>query len=549
MNSNVGTIVHTVPISLRSLKDTNWGRYLSNYQFMRLKPHIKVTGSAPIFAQGVLWVCYDPCGTLDKYPSRERALTLQGDYFLPGRHDSLTLLVDELATSSGFCNMDALYNGMFRVVLIKALEGFECSDYAMEVSLFFEVEHIGMELITTNSLPMDFLPLRHLIIDYELKSTLTKGKAIIIPINPTLPACDGGQFFPSCSSSILENHGYWSGDILLELVFNLPGACGGTVELAFAENAKDGSEGDAYRRFGSTLIDLRAHRVLRVKMPMCSYGGMCQAGGGSLLGTDGVSLFQNTLRLVVMFTSAPQFSDRTRSGSLLVRYLGIENPTMLEPMTGFTRMHSPINYTPVLPPFASGNEDPNLLHGVGEWQEPRGTVVPCGLSQKRFRLATFTDWSKDGFVIFPATPCCFFPRIVGDFRGALNTNNALAHRAQENARWRGKLKYYVSVRRKDGRPYNPAQMSCCVITQTPGFPCFVEKNTVGLLPWIDPSSVFDAGVKDCVLEVDTPPGRWYHTYWHTTENYTLRTCPRWILFQFPNRFAAWGQYKRHINLG
>nr|AWO67811.1 polyprotein [Strawberry latent ringspot virus] len=536
INCNVGTTVYSLPLISTSLKDTEWGRYYRSYTFMRFKPTVRLVSSAPIQAKGLLWLCYDPCETLAKYPSRERALMLQGVWFMPGRHDSVTLTIDELATPSGYSIMNSDHNGAFKVVIIKDLENFEVADLGMELSLFLDVQDIGMGIGPELPLTDSFLPLRQVVVDFDLSTTTPKGKALVVPLNPLLPGFDGAQWYPSCSSSILENHRYWKGTLVLEVIFNLPAMGGGTVEMGFANNSYSGWESDAYRYFGSTVVDLRAHRLLRAKVPLYGYGGYLMGGSGSLFAVPPLTDYGQSLRFVLLFTAPLHISDATKKGSVMIRYLGLEDCEYIQPTTSLGRLN------PATTLVASGA--PVVQVGTSDWVEPPLLRLPLGLLQKKFRLLTISKWPKSGFLFFPMTPSSHIPKLVGTFEGEVEQHSPLMHRSQENAQWCGSLTYYLSIRYSGATPQGvlplrPVCFGATVLDNILGKPCFVEKDTfIQVMPMADPGETVYLPTTESIAFYETPPRRWVNTHFGATESYGVRTCPAWVLLQFPNEEAS-----------
>nr|AWO67817.1 polyprotein [Strawberry latent ringspot virus]AWO67819.1 polyprotein [Strawberry latent ringspot virus] len=549
INSNVGTIVCTLPITRHSLKDTEFGRFCKGYRYLRCVPTVRLVGSGPIQAKGLLWLCYDPSETLSKYPSRERALMLQGTWFLPGRHDSATLTVKELATPAGYCDMDLDVNGAFKVVIIKDLVNFDVSDYGMELSLYLEIEHIGLGKLVSDGDLTTFYPLRQMVLDYELTTTTAKGKALILPLDPLLPATDGAQFYPSCSSSILENHRYWRGTLSLEVIFNLPAMAGGIVELAFVYDSYDGAEGDIYRRFGSTVVDLRAHRILRARVPLNGYGGYFPGGAGSLFGAGQQAGHGDILKLAILCTAPLHISDQTKRGSVLVRYLGLEDLDYLEPATSIGRLNPGTTLRPNI--VASGG--PIINVGTADWEEPFMARVPLGLHQNTFRLITISKWSPLGFLYFPVTPSVHLPRAAGGFEAHLEQQNPLMHRSQENCQWRGTLRYHLTACLEGAAgqqvlPHRSLVFSAVLLGKILPRPCFVDDDTFKpLLPSLSVKDTFSLEQNCPFLEFTTPPGRWTNTHFGANEQYNWRTCPVWILLQFPPKTAS-QLHVRHVSL-
>nr|QXI69668.1 polyprotein [Lychnis mottle virus] len=535
INSNAGTVVYTLPIMRTSLRDTEWGRFYKGYRYLRCKPTVRLIGSGPIQAKGLLWLCYDPSETLSKYPSRERALALQGTWFMPGRHDSASLTVQELATPAGFCDMDTDVNGAFKVVIIKDLANFDVSDYGMELSMYLEVEKIGLGSVVTNEVLTTFYPLRQVVLDYELSTTTSKGKALVLPLNPLLPAHDEAQFYPSCSSSILENHRYWKGVLSLEVVFNLPAMAGGIVELAFAYDTYDNVDGDTYRRFGSSVVDLRAHRILRARVPLSGYGGYLAGGSGSLFEVKPQTGSGDILKLVVLLTAPLHISDTSKKGSVLVRYLGLEDLDYLEPATSIGRL----NPKTTLVPNVAASGGPIVKVGTVEWEEPFISKVPLGLRQKTFRLMTINKWAPSGFLYFPVTPSVHLPRTAGNFVANLEQQCPLMHRSQENCQWRGTLKYHLTARLEGATdqfilPHRSLTFSAVLLSRILPAPCFIDNSTFKpLLPLLSVKDTFSLEQDHPFVEFTTPPGRWTNTHFGATEQYTWRTCPVWVLLQFP----------------
>nr|UYL83137.1 MAG: polyprotein [Cnidium vein yellowing virus] len=540
VNSNVGTVVYTLPIIRTSLKDTEYGRFYKGYRYLRCKPTVRLIGSGPIQAKGLLWLCYDPSETLAKYPSRERALALQGTWFMPGRHDSASLTVMELATPAGFCDMDTDVNGAFKVVIIKDLANFDVTDYGMELSLYLEVERIGLGDITVGGELTNFYPLRQVVLDYELSTTTSKGKALVLPLNPLLPAHDDAQFYPSCSSSILENHRYWKGTLSLEVIFNMPAMAGGIAELAFAYDTYDQADGDTYRRFGSSVVDLRAHRILRARVPLSGYGGYLAGGSGSLFEVKPQTGFGDVLKLVILFTAPLHISDPSKKGSVLVRYLGLEDLDYLEPATSIGRL----NPKTTLVPNTAASGGPIIKVGTAEWEEPFIARVPLGLRQKTFRLMTINKWSPSGFLYFPVSPAVHLPRTAGGFEASLEQQCPLMHRSQENCQWRGTLKYHLTARLEGATqqsvlPHRSLTFSAVLLSKILPAPCFVDNSTFKpLLPLLSVRDTFSLEQDHPFVEFSTPPGRWINTHFGANEQYTWRTCPVWVLLQFPPKTMA-----------
>nr|AWO68040.1 polyprotein [Strawberry latent ringspot virus] len=539
INSNVGTVVYTLPILRSSLKDTEYGRFYKGYRYLRCTPTVRLVGSGPIQAKGLLWLCYDPSETLSKYPSRERALMLQGTWFMPGRHDSVSLTVRELATPAGYCDMDTDVNGAFKVVLIKDLVNFDVADYGMELSLYLEVEHIGLGNLVSDGEVTNFYPLRQVVLDYELSTATAKGKALVLPLNPLLPATDEAQFYPSCSSSILENHRYWKGTLSLEVIFNLPAMAGGVAELAFAYDTYDNAEGDIYRRFGSSVVDLRAHRILRARVPLSGYGGYLAGGAGSLFEVKPQIGFGDVLKLVILFTAPLHISDMTKKGEVLVRYLGLEDLDYLEPSTSIGRL----NPKTTLRPNIAASGGPVIKVGTVEWEEPFVARVPIGLRQRTFRLLTISKWSPSGFLYFPVTPSVHLPRSAGGFEASLEQQNPLMHRSQENCQWRGTLRYHLTARLEGATeqqvlPFRSLIFSAVLLSKILSNPCFIDNSTFKpLLPLLSVKDTFSLEEDHPFVEFTTPPGRWTNTHFGANEQYTWRTCPVWVLLQFPPKTA------------
>ena len=530
LNSNVGTTVFSLPLIASSFKDTEHGRLYKGYRFMRFKPTVRLIASAPIQAKGLLWLCYDPNETLSKYPSVERALMLQGTWFMPGRHDSVSLTVEEPCTPAGYCKMDSDDNGSFKVVLIKNFENFDVSDFGAQLDYFVAVDHIGMGIAGASELS-GFLPLRQVVLDYELTTATAKGRAIVVPLNPLLPAKDGAQFYPSCSSSILENHRYWKGTLILEVLFNLPAMAGGVVELAFANSSGSGLESDVYRRFGSTVVDLRAQRILRARVPLYGYGGYLMGGSGALFGVDPQAAYGQSLRLVLLFTAPLHISDTSKKGAVMVRYLGLEQCEYLQPTTSLGRLN------PATTLVASGG--PQIATTTTEWEEPKILSIPLGLKQKAFRLITLSKWPASGFLCFPMTPSSHLPSLSGTFEGEIEQQSPLMHRSQENAQWCGTLRYYLTIRQLGGSttiplPLRPVNFCATTLNNILTKPCFVEKDTfIQIMPLAAMKESFTLPCSEPFAEYTTPPGRWVNTHYGATETYTERTCPLWVLLQFP----------------
>ncbi|WAX04348.1 polyprotein [Cohombrillo associated virus] len=529
ISANVGTVCLSLEIGEAMFKNTNVGKQLKLIPTMKMKVRFRLSGSASLQSSGCFYLCYDPNDTLARYPSRERALMLPGVYFMPGRYDSVDFQVDHLAVPQNFVLMDAHMAGHIKVVLIDELRNMEVTDYGMELEAFVEAEGTIPTGLSNGLVATDRLPLGQVVLDMPFDTKMTKGTCYTILLHPVYPAQDGAQLYPSCSSTVLEAHTFWDGILEIEVVFSLPALSGGLVDISLSQDSWNGFEKDRYTLHGATRVDLRSQRIIRLKCTMKSWNGFYTAGRGSIFGHSPLEAEERSPRLNIMFTSPPIITDAHKKGKFWVRYIAIDGlrvfgATITQKRTGdMAQAGAPLDMSVGAP-------------REWKWNDPTAIVVRDYFEKPRqFRIASVTSWPKQGWLHIPCTPCCFFPRFEGNFRGEIEPLNYLAHRAQENAMWRGKLKYSVLVVRQSTKvATNSVSLVAYQNLGMAKMPSFTEKNQFVIAPVLGSRGAFVADDLTTVCEVETPGDRWFWTRHGKQDKYTRSFAPQWLSIKFPS---------------
>lgn len=537
-SSTIGTAVLSLNINRDLLKNTNAGKQLALLPMLSLKLRFRLSGSASLQSSGCFYLCYDPNNTLDRYPSSYRALMLPGKYFMPGRYDSVDLQVDHLAVPQNFLMMNSSTAGSVKVVLIDELRNFEVSEYGMELEVFAEVKG-SIPMGVPNTLkPTNTLPLGQVVMESEINTTTTKGTTFVIPLHPVYPAQDGAQLYPSCSSTVLEAHTFWDGVLEIEVVFSLPALAGGIVDISLTQDSDADFDKDRYCYYGTTTIDLRHQRIVRLKSTMRAWNGMYTAGRGSIFGFSPLEDDERNPRLSIMFNSAPIITDTHKKGKVWVRYISISGlkvygATITQKRTG------PMKDLTSGAVLATASAPRGTQVGVNKewnWDDPTAVVVRDMFEKPRqFRIASVTSWPKSGWLHIPCTPCCFFPAFNQDFKGEIEPLNYLAHRAQENAMWRGTLRYFLKVVRKSTKVApNSISLTAYQNLGIATTPSFVSKDMFVIAPVLNMKGSFVANEVNELCSVTTPETRWFWTRYGKKDLYSRSFAPQWLSLKFPS---------------